>query len=87
MSLHVQCQMIGAAECALAELALERLVACVLALVAGQLVAARKSPAAPLPATQVGLLTCVGPSMCLKLKQSPAATYTEPTSQDVKPRV
>ena len=65
MSLHVQRQMIWPAEGALTELALKGPVAGVLALVAGQLVAARKAPAAALPAAQVGLLTCVGPRVGL----------------------
>ena len=66
MSLHVQRQMIWPAERALTELALKGPVAGVLALVAGQLVAACKAPAAALPAAQVGLLTSVGPRVSLQ---------------------
>lgn len=58
VSLHVQRQVVGAGEAAVAHPALERLGTRVLPVVAGQLVRPRKPPVAALPGALVGLLTC-----------------------------
>lgn len=55
--LHVQCQMVGAGEGALAQVALEGSVAGVLAEVTCELVGAGKLPAAAFPVAVVRLLT------------------------------
>lgn len=56
--LHVQRQVVGAREGAVAEVALERPVARVLAVVAREFVRARELPAAAVPVAVVGLLAC-----------------------------
>ena len=56
--LHVQRQVVGAREAAVAHAALEGLGAGVLAVVAGQLVRAREPPVAAFPRAFVRLLTC-----------------------------
>lgn len=58
VSLHVQRQVVGTGEAAVAHSALERLGTRVLPVVAGQLVRPRKPPVAALPGALVGLLTC-----------------------------
>jgi hypothetical protein len=58
VALHVQRQVVGARERALAHDALERLGARVLAVVSRQLVRTRKSPLALRPVTPVRLLAC-----------------------------
>ena len=55
--LHVQRQVVGAAECAVAGLADERLGAGVLTDVSGQLVRAGEAPVAVLPGAEVRLLS------------------------------
>jgi len=60
VALHVQRQVIGPREAAIAVAALERLGTCVLAVVAGQLVAPRKPPFTALPGALVRLFTCNG---------------------------
>jgi len=60
VTLHVERQVIGPREAAIAVAALERLGTCVLAVVAGQLVAPRKPPFAAVPGALVRLLTCNG---------------------------
>lgn len=57
MSLHVQRQVIRAAEAPFAMVALERLGPCVFAIVTGQLVRPRKPPLASLPGALVRLLS------------------------------
>lgn len=57
MPLHVQRQMVGAGEGALAQVALEGSVPGVLAEVTRELVGAGKLPAAAFPVAVVGLLT------------------------------
>lgn len=52
--------MVRAGESPLAEVALERPVPCVLAVVAGQLIGAGKFPATSFPGAVVGLLACRG---------------------------
>lgn len=56
--LHVQRQVVRAREGTVAEVALERPVARVLAVVAREFVRARELPAAAVPVAVVGLLTC-----------------------------
>ena len=63
MALHVQRQVVGTREGALAQTALERPVAGVFAVVARQFVRAGKLPAAALPRALVRLLACV-PVLC-----------------------
>lgn len=58
VALHVQRQVVGAGEAAVAHPALERLGARVLPVVAGQLVRPREPPVAALPGALVGLLAC-----------------------------
>lgn len=58
MPLHVQRQVVGAREGALAQLALEGLLSRVLAEVARQLVGPRELPRAALPRARVRLLAC-----------------------------
>ena len=58
MPLHVQGQVIGAGEGALAQVTLERPVARVLAEVTRELVRASELPAASLPAAVVWFLSC-----------------------------
>lgn len=57
VALHVQREVVGAGEAAVAHHALERLGTRVLSVVAGQLVRPGKPPVAALPGTLVGLLT------------------------------
>ncbi len=68
MSFHMQRQMIRSTERALAQLARKRPVPRVLALMAGQLIRARKPPPAPLPPAQVGLLARVGARVRLQMR-------------------
>lgn len=56
--LHVQCQVVGAREGTVAQVALEGPVARVLAVVARELVRSRELPAAAFPVAVVGLLAC-----------------------------
>ena len=58
MPLHVQGQVVGAREAAVAHPALERLGPGVLPVVAGQLVRAREPPVTALPGALVRLFTC-----------------------------
>jgi hypothetical protein len=58
VALHVQREVVGAGEAALAHHALERLGARVLPVVAGQLIRPGKPPVAALPGALVGLLAC-----------------------------
>lgn len=58
VALHVQREVVGAGEAAVAHHALERLGTRVLPVVAGQLVRPGKPPVAAVPGTLVGLLTC-----------------------------
>ncbi len=70
--------MVRPAEPPAADVALERLCACVLAVVSRQLVRAGKAPLAPGPGAQVGLLTCrkqVGVNLAMKkCRQNTAST-------------
>ena len=59
--------MVGATERAFTELALKGPVPGVLALMAGQLVAARKTPLTPLPTAHIGLLAGMGARMRLEV--------------------
>ena len=68
MTLHVQREMVAAGEGSLAQLALERSVAGVLAVVARQLVGARELPPAALPAAQVRLLPRVRAMVRLQVR-------------------
>lgn len=63
VTLHVQRQVVGAGEAAVAHPALERLGTRVLPVVAGQLVRPSKPPVAALPVALVGLLTCMSPQV------------------------
>lgn len=56
--LHVQCQVVGAGETAVAVATFERLCACVFPVVTGQLVRPREPPFASLPRALVWLLAC-----------------------------
>lgn len=67
MPLHVKRQVVRPRERALAQLAVERFVAGVLALVAGQLVRAGKTPAAVGPLANVRLLPGVSAQVGLKM--------------------
>ena len=69
MALHVQCQVVRARESSLAEPALERPVASVLAVVASQLVRAGELPAASLPAALVRLLARVRAEVRLQVRR------------------
>lgn len=68
VALHVQGEVIGAGETALADLAPERLGAGVLAYVSGQLVGAGETPLAGGEVTLVGLLACVYPLVGLEMR-------------------
>ena len=68
VALHVQREMVATGEGSLAQLALERSVAGVLAVVARQLVGARELPPAALPAAQVRLLARVSAVMRLQVR-------------------
>jgi len=57
MAFHMEGEMVGPGEGALAQMALERSVSGVLAEVTGQLIRTSKLPAATIPAAMVGLLT------------------------------
>lgn len=63
VALHVQRQVVGAGEAAVAHPALERLGARVLPVVAGQLVRPGEPPVAAVPVALVGLLTCMSPQV------------------------
>lgn len=63
VALHVQRQVVGAGEAAVAHHALERLGARVLPVVAGQLVRPGKPPVAALPGALVGLLARMSPQV------------------------
>lgn len=65
MPLHVERQVVGAGEAAVADGALEGLCPRVLPVVARQLVGAREPPVAAFPRALVGLLTCVSPQVRL----------------------
>ena len=67
VALHVQGQVVRARESSIAEFTVEGLVPGVLALVARQLVGARKPPAAVLPLADVGLLAGVGAEVRLQV--------------------
>lgn len=69
VSLHVQRQVVGAGEAAVAHPALERLGTRVLPVVAGQLVRPRKPPVAALPGALVGLLTRVSPQVSFQMRR------------------
>lgn len=69
MTLHVECQVVRARERPLAESALERPVAGMLAVVASQLVRASELPATALPAALVRLLARVRAEMCLQVRR------------------
>ena len=66
---HVQGKMIGSRECPFAESALERAVARVFAVVAGELVGAGELPSASLPGALVGFLARVGPQVGLQVRR------------------
>lgn len=63
VALHVQRQVVGAGEAAVAHHALERLGTRVLPVVAGQLVRPGKPPVAALPGALVGLLARMSPQV------------------------
>lgn len=63
MPLHVQREVVGAREAAVAHAALEGLGPRVLAVVAGQLVGAREPPVAAFPGAFVRLLTSMSPQV------------------------
>lgn len=63
MPLHVQGQVVGAGEAAVAHATLERLGPGVLSVVAGQLVRARKPPVTALPGALIRLLTSMSPQV------------------------
>ena len=69
VTFHVQRQVVGAREGSLAQLALERPVAGVLAVVARQLVGAGELPAAALPRALVRLLARVRPQVGLEVRR------------------
>ncbi|KDR23644.1 hypothetical protein L798_11562 [Zootermopsis nevadensis] len=69
VALHVEGQVVGARERPLAEAALERAVAGVLAVVASQLVRARELPTAALPAALVRLLARVRAEVSLEVRR------------------
>lgn len=58
MPFHVQRQVIAPRKRSLTEMALERLLACVLAIVPRQFVGAREFPRAALPFALIGFLAC-----------------------------
>lgn len=63
VALHVQRQVVGAGEAAVAHHALERLGTRVLPVVAGQLIRPGKPPVAALPGALVGLLARMSPQV------------------------
>jgi len=67
VSLGVQRQVVGSGEGAIAHLALEWPIPCVLPRVPGQLVRPGKAPPASLEAADVGLLPCVRPQVRLQM--------------------
>lgn len=68
VTFHVECEMIGSAECALAHGAFEGSVPGVLPIVACQLVGAREPPTATAPRTMVRFLACMSSHMCFKMR-------------------
>ena len=68
MSFHVETEVVTASEGSVAEMALERLHACVLPVVAGELVRPGELPVAALPAAAVGLLPRVRPLVRLQVR-------------------